>query len=322
MSQGILSTIGNTPLIRLDRFLDASHVNLYAKLELFNPGGSIKDRPAYSMLTEAMKKGEINPETTIVESSSGNLGVGLAQVCSYLGIRFVCVVDSRTSLTNVRIMEAYGAQIDWISEPDPEVGTFLAARIKRVRQLLETIPNSFNCNQYMNLNNPRAHYQTMQEIVDVLDGQQLDYIFCATSTCGTLRGCAEYTRDHQLDTKIIAVDAVGSVIFGDTPKPRLIPGHGSGVKPPLYQSQLETKSILVSDLDCVVGCRQLLKRESVLGGGSTGAVMSAVQKMAMHLPAGANCVAIVCDRGERYVETIYSNDWVCKHFGDVSHLWS
>lgn len=318
---GILSLIGNTPLLKLERFLGDADIHLYAKLELFNPGGSSKDRPALKMLMDAWQQGEIDQNTTIVESSSGNLGIGLAQVCAYLGLKFVCVTDARSSRINFRIMETYGAIIDCIETPDPKEGTFLAARIKRVQHLLDTIPNSFNCNQYANPNNPLSHQQTMREILEGID-QRVDYLFCATSTCGTLRGCADYLAQHKIEhIKLIAVDAEGSAIFGDKTKRRLIPGHGAGVIPKHFHPELANDSVLVSDLDCVVGCRRFLHREAILAGGSSGGVLAAILKVREHIPTGSTCVAIICDRGEHYIDTIYDDTWVMEHFGDVSHLW-
>src|SRR5262245_46778193 len=133
MSEGILSTIGNTPLVRLKRVFKDLQFQLFAKLEGFNPGGSAKDRPALNILEEAMEAGAIGPGTVIVESSSGNLGIGLAQVCRYLGLRFICVVDPKTTNQNIRILKSYGAEIDLVSEPDPKTGEFLHSRIDRVR---------------------------------------------------------------------------------------------------------------------------------------------------------------------------------------------
>src|SRR5262249_1683757 len=186
-------------------------------------------------IKEGMEAGEIEPRTVIIESTSGNLGIGLAQACRYLGLRFICVVDPKTTTQNIRILKAYGAEIDLVSEPDSVTGEFLQARIDRVQFLLQTIENSFWTNQYANLSNAHAHYQTtMQEIATELDGR-IDYLFVATSTCGTLRGCADYVRDHHLGTKIFAVDAHGSVIFGGRPAKRLIPGHGAARRPELFQ---------------------------------------------------------------------------------------
>ncbi len=317
---GILTTIGNTPLIKLERVLKNTHFQLFAKMEMFNPGGSIKDRTAFNIIKNACEKNYIRPETTIIESSSGNLGLGLAQVCAFLGLKFICVVDPKTTKQNIKIMEAYGAKIDIVTEPDPITGDFLTARINRVKSLLTSISDSFWCNQYANLDNVRVHYQTMHEIVTAFDGQ-LNYLFCATSTCGTLRGCSEYVRNNNLNTKIIAVDAVGSVIFGDKRRKRLIPGHGAGRVPELFQPGLEDAHIHISDLDCVIGCRHLLLQEAILAGGSSGGVIAAIEKKRQEIPDNATCVAILCDRGERYLDTIYSDSWVEENFGNISYIW-
>lgn len=316
---GILSLVGNTPLLKLNKFFDENRFNLYAKLEMYNAAGSIKDRPALKMIENAFKEGKIDKNTTIVESSSGNTGIGLAMICAYLGLNLICVVDGRCTTTNRRIIEAYGGKISMVLEPHPEKG-FLGARWDRVNHLLETIPNSFNCNQYKNLNNPLAHHETVHEIMGEL-GKEPDFIFCATSTCGTLRGISEFVANNKLKTRVIAVDAVGSVLFGDTPKKRLIPGHGSAAPMPLYYDGLEDQHILVSDVDCIVGCRRLIKNEGVFAGGSSGAVFSGITKLQDIIPSGANVVAIVCDRGGRYLETVYNDTWVEKNFGDVAHLW-
>lgn len=319
VNENILSTIGNTPLIRLKRLLGDAPFRLFAKLEGFNPGGSVKDRAARCIVEDAFAEGKIGPGTTIIESSSGNMGIGLAQICRYLGLRFICVIDPKTTNQNINILRAYGADIDYVSNPDPVTGEFLQARISRVKALLDSIPDSFWPDQYSNLSNAKAHRQTMREIVTALDGK-IDYLFCATSTCGTLRGCAEYVRENNLSIKIFAVDAVGSVIFGDKPAKRLIPGHGAAVRPNLFQPSLAEECIHVTDLNCIAGCRLLVKRESILAGGSSGAVISAVESARKRIPYDATCAVILPDRGERYLDTIYSDSWVREHFGEVSYL--
>jgi 2,3-diaminopropionate biosynthesis protein SbnA len=319
-SEGVLSAIGRTPLVRLEKAFKHAPFRLYAKLESLNPGGSMKDRPALSIIKQAMETGVITRDTVIVESSSGNMGVGLAQVCAYYGLRLVCVVDIKTTLPNVRLLKAYGATVDIVTEPDPTTQEFLQARLNRVRTLLSTIDDSFWPDQYSNAYSYISHYQTMEEISGALGGMP-DYVLCATSTCGTLRGCAEYVRAHEAHTKIIAVDAIGSIIFGGPKLPRLIPGHGAAVLPPLFREGLATQYIKVSDLDCVVGCRGLVKHEAILGGGSSGAVFSAVTRLQEQFAPGATCVMILADRGDRYLDTIYSDEWVQEHFGEVAHLW-
>jgi 2,3-diaminopropionate biosynthesis protein SbnA len=320
MDEGILTAIGNTPLVRLTRVITDARFHLFAKLEALNPGGSTKDRPAFSILRHAMEAGEIDRDTVVIESSSGNMAIGLAQACSYYGLRLICVVDPKTTLQNIRLIEAYGAKVDLVREPDPATGEFLQARINRVQELLRFMDNSFWPNQYANQYNSRAHRETMQEIATALDGE-VGYLFCATSTCGTLRGCCEYIREEGLNTKVFAVDAVGSVIFGGCKAKRLIPGHGAAVVPRLFDPDLADRCIHVTDLDCIVGCRRLVQREAILAGGSSGAILMAVEKVKYDLAKGANCVIILADRGERYLDTIYSDDWVMENFGDVSYLW-
>jgi N-(2-amino-2-carboxyethyl)-L-glutamate synthase len=318
--EGILGTIGDTPLVRLSRVFKDWPFQLFIKLEGANAGGSIKDRPALHIVEEALRSGEIDSETTVIESSSGNMGIGLAQICAYLGLRFICVIDPKTTQSNVEILKAYGAEIELVASPDPRTGEYLQARIDRVHELLRVTPRSFWSNQYANLNNARAHYRTMDEIMTELGGAP-DYLFCATSSCGTLRGCAEYLRLSGARTKLVGVDAVGSAIFGGPAARRLIPGHGAARIPELFHPDLVDESVHVTDLDCVVGCRRLVRTEAILAGGSTGAVLMAVAQMAPRIERGATCVMISPDRGERYLGTIYSDDWVKEHFGEVSELW-
>lgn len=313
---GVLSAVGSTPLVRLTKLFPQLDIELYAKLEGLNPGGSAKDRPARSMIQAALAAGQLRPDTVVIESSSGNMGIGLAQACSSLGLRFICVVDPKTTSQNARLLKAYGAEVEIVPHPDPTTGEYLQARLNRVRELRETIPNSFWPNQYDNLANPCAHRQTMAEIHRAL-GRDPSYVFCATSTCGTLRGCSDYIRDHDLRTTLVAVDAAGSAIFDNRKIARLIPGHGAGVRPPLFQPDLADTHVIVSDADCVIGCRQLVRAEGILAGGSSGAVVMAVQRMSDRIPPGSTCTVILPDRGERYLDTVFSDEWVAEHFDSL-----
>jgi cysteine synthase A len=295
---------------------------VYAKLEGMNPGGSSKDRPALSIIGRAIEAGEVRPDTVVVESSSGNMGIGLAQVCRYLGLRFICVVDARTTAQHISILRAYGVEIDVVTRPDPATGEYLPARLKRVSELRAAFHSTFWPDQFCNTGNPAAHREgTIREIVEELDGK-VDYVFCATSTCGTLRGCAEYLRSHDLPTRVVAVDALGSVIFGGPKAERIIPGLGSGLMPGIFAPGLAHEQMHVTNLDCVVGCRRLVQREALLVGGSAGGVFTAFERMRDHIPDGSTCVLIFCDRGERYLDTVFSDVWVGERFGEVSHLWA
>lgn len=316
-TRGVLSAIGNTPLIELSRALGDHRFRLFAKLEGFNPGGSIKDRPALRIIETGIETGLIRAGTVIIESSSGNLGIGLAQVCLYHGLRFICVIDPKTTVQNRRLLEAYGAELELVTDPDPSTGEFLQARLNRVARLLKSFGNTFWPNQYASLLNAAAHHRTMQEIVEALGGE-IDYLFCSTSTCGTLRGCAEYARSNSLSRlTILAVDAVGSVIFGGPGAKRLIPGHGASIRPALYEAGLADQVVLVTDRECVEGCRMLLEREALMVGGSSGATFMAARRFKEQIVNGATVVLIFPDRGERYLDTIFSDEWVIERFGSL-----
>ena len=316
MYKGILSLIGRTPLVRLDKVSAFPHLNLYAKLEALNPGGSIKDRTAFNILREAIELGDLRVGDTVVESSSGNMGIGLAQACAYIGLNFICVVDPKTTAQNISIIKAYGARIEMVEEVDLETGEYLPVRIRRVRELLSELPRSFWPDQYSNLHNPGAHHATMREINAELGGR-VDYLFVATSTCGTLRGCSDYIRQSGMKTTVIAVDAVGSVIFGGRKSKRLIPGHGAAVRPKLFKLGMASECVHITYVECIAACRRLVSEEAILAGGSSGAVLAAFQRVGHRLPAGSNCVLIFPDRGERYLDTIYSESWVHRHFGAI-----
>src|SRR4051812_11901293 len=195
---GILDTIGDTPLLEFERIFTDVPFRVLAKMESFNPGGSIKDRTALNMLLGKIRKGELDPaRSVVVESSSGNLAIGLAQICRYYGLRFICVVDAKTTEHNLAILRAYEATVEVVSAPDPETGEYLPRRLERVRELVAAIPHAYSPDQYSNPRNPLAHEETMREIAEALDGR-VDYVFAATSTTGTLRGCSAYARANGL----------------------------------------------------------------------------------------------------------------------------
>ena len=182
IADGILATVTNTPLVRLRHLYGDAPFTAYGKIEGLNPGGSVKDRPALAMIERALASGELRPDGVVVESSSGNLGIGLAQTCAYHRLRLLCVIDPRTNPQTVQILRAYGAEVDLVTEPDPETGEFLPVRLRRVLEHLMSIPNSFWPNQYTNPESVAAHQRTtMREIAAAFDGGP-DYLFCPTST--------------------------------------------------------------------------------------------------------------------------------------------
>ncbi|NMO96071.1 2,3-diaminopropionate biosynthesis protein SbnA [Paenibacillus lemnae] len=311
---GIADTIGGTPLVRLSRIFYDEPFKVYAKLEGMNPGGSAKDRPALYLLREAIRRGEVTENSVIIESSSGNLAISLAQLCRSLGLRFICVVDPRTTEQHKRIIRSYHGEIELVSQPDPATGEFLPARISRVRELVAQIPNAYWTNQYGNLDNSLAHTEmTMKEIGDALG--HIDYLFVGVSSCGTIRGCADYIKARKWNTKVIAVDAAGSVIFGGAKGARQFPGLGAALVPGLFRPDMADAVQYVSDRDCVEGCRLLIGKEAIMAGASSGGVITSILRMKGAIPQNAVCCAILPDRGERYLDTVYSDEWVQRVLG-------
>jgi len=306
IANNILNSIGNTPLVSLARVFD-SNESVFAKMEAANPAGSMKDRTSTRMVENLLKTGKIVKGDTVIESSSGNMAVGLAQVCKFYGLKLIVVVDPKLNPHVRKLLSAYNVTIDTVREPLPQ-GGFLAARLKRVHELLEIIPSSYWSNQYGNKDNPDAYHSTMAEISAALP--RVDYLFVATSTCGSLMGCAAYIAEHGLPTKLIAVDAVGSVIFGGQSAKRSIPGHGAGIPSKFLDRKKIHDVVLVNDAECIKGCRALLEKEAILGGGSMGALVSAYMKYSRKIPQGSKSVLLFADRGERYLDTIYNDEWI------------
>jgi cysteine synthase A len=299
------------------------HFECYAKLEGLNPGGSAKDRPSVAIIERALQAGDIDAETLVVEASSGNTGIGLAQVCAYHGLRFRCLVDPKVTQTNIDILRAYGAEIEMISEPDPETRELLPAKLRRIDEILATVDNSFWVNQYVSIENSGSHYRsTVKEILRDLDGRIPDYLFVATATCGTIRGCLDYITDNGYQTKVVAIDALGSRIFSNQKHARLVPGLGSAICPALTPKDGIYRCLHVTDTDCVVGCRKLVRKEAILAGGSSGGVISAIERMQHEIPIGSIVVGLLPDRGERYLDTIFSDTWVRDKLGDISQRWT
>jgi cysteine synthase A len=316
LASGVLTAIGNTPLVQLRHYFgESAAASIFAKLELLNPMGSSKDRAAVSMLLAAIREGRVIPgRTTIIESTSGNTGVALASVCKYFRLPLICVVDVRMTAQHGNIMRAFGATIDVVTVPDPISGELLPARLRRVRELLENNQPSFWPDQYANLHNAAAHEITCAEIFQQL-GRAPDFIFCATGTCGTIRGCSDYIAGTGAPTKVVAVDALGSRIFDSPPQRRLIPGLGSAIRPPLVEGVPVQRVVHVSEGDAVLGARRLLDTEAILAGGSSGAVMSALGLCADILRERKTVVVILADSGERYLDTIYDDRWVAEQIG-------
>lgn len=291
----------------------------YLKLESLNPAGSIKLKTAVGLVDDLQGRGQIKADTTLIESSSGNLGVALAMICAERGIKFTCVVDPNSSNHNIRLMQTYGAQVIQVDEPDAN-GGFLGTRIALIRQKIAADPRYVWLNQYENAANPRVHARTTAQSI----GQQfghVDYLFIGAGTTGTLMGCVQYFRRHHPTTTIIAVDSVGSVTFDTPPSRRFIPGLGTSQKPPIFTAEGIDYLERVPELRTIAMCRLLARNKGLLVGGSTATVIAAVHAWRERIEPGAVVVALSPDWGERYLDTLYDDHWVEQRFGSqVLHM--
>ena len=286
---------------------------LYLKCEGFNFAGSIKLKAANEMVSAAVRAGTLREGATLVESSSGNLGVALALVAASRGYRFLCVTDARCNLATRQLMEALGARVHVITEPDPRDG-YLGARIRHVQRLVEDEGHVW-LNQYANPANWMAHYQsTGPEILKSFP--EVDVVFIGAGSTGTLMGCARYLKEAKPSVRVVAVDSVGSVTFGTPAQPRMLPGLGTSVRPPLLDESFVDEVLHVAERDTVRACRALV-RHGFLFGGSTGTVLSgATDWLTRHRPDGdVTAVAIAPDLGDRYLDTVYHDQWIADIYG-------
>jgi N-(2-amino-2-carboxyethyl)-L-glutamate synthase len=286
---------------------------LFLKCEGFNFAGSIKLKAATEMVAAAERGGILTPESILVESSSGNLGVALSMLAASKGYRFLCVTDSRCNLATRRLMEALGSQVHIIAEPDP-VGGFLGARINYVQALCASDGRYLWLNQYTNPGNWQAHYRTTAPAI-ARQFPQLDVLFVGAGTTGTLMGCARFFRERHPRVRIVAVDTAGSVAFGGPPGRRMIPGLGTSIQPPLLDTSYVDDVVRVEEADAIRVCHRLA-RHGFLFGGSTGTVVSgATGWLTRYGASGLTAVTIAPDLGERYLDTVYQTNWLEDLYG-------
>lgn len=288
--------------------------SLFLKCEGFNFAGSIKLKAATEMVETAERDGDLKPESILVESSSGNLGVALSMIAASKGYRFLCVTDSRCNLSTRLLMEALGSRVHTIAGLDAK-GGFLGARIDYVRALCDSDDRYVWLSQYTNPGNWKAHYhKTAPEIAQHFP--RLDVLFVGAGTTGTLMGCARYFRQWHRPVRIVAVDSVGSVTFGGAPGRRMIPGLGMSMPPPLLDESYVDEVIHVEEPDTIRACHRLARR-GFLFGGSTGTVVSgAMRWLDDHDTRELTAVAIAPDLGERYLDTIYQSNWLHDLYGE------
>jgi len=298
--------IGNTPIVPLTH----PDVDLYAKVETVNFMGSIKDRAAYAIIRGAVERGEIDQDTTVIEASSGNFAVSCSTICHILGLQFIAVVDPGINSVYEKLITFFAHDMIKVTQRDEKQG-YLLTKLKTVRDYLEHHPGAFWTNQYGNQDNFLAHYHgTGVEICKHF--QKLDYIFVAVATGGTLAGVSCRLKEHFPDIKVIAVDTEGSVIFGGPPKPRLIPGMGSGMVPPLMARARFDDVVTVREEDTARACKALIEREALFLGGSSGTCYHAVLHYFRENPVShrPSVLFLNPDRGHGYVDNLYDESWL------------
>lgn len=300
-----------TPVLSLPH----PYLDLHAKLEYENPNGSSKDRSAYWILKSAIERGAIEQGSTIVESSSGNFAISLANFCAELGLEFVPVIDPNVNAPTERYLRRMCARVEKVTEPDAS-GGYLRTRLATVERLRTELAPVYWPNQYANRDALLAHYRlTGGELREQL--MRIDYLFVGTSTCGTISGLSLRVKQAHPEARVIAVDAAGSAIFGDRPNKRRLPGLGSSMRPALCEQALIDEVMLIAEDDAIRGCHELLRGHEIHAGGSTGSVYSAIDRyFAGRDTTQRPSVAFLCaDRGTAYLDTIYDRDWVLGNFG-------
>ena len=289
--------IGNTPLVKLEAISKETGANIYAKLELYNPSGSVKDRVGKYMVEDAIKTGALVPGGTIVEATAGNTGLGIAFAALGKGYRVIFVVPTKFSIEKQQLMMALGAEI--INTPR-EKGMLGAE--EKAEELLKTIPNAIALRQFRNQSNPLSHYETTgPEIFQDLEGN-IDYVVAGAGSGGTFTGVARYLKEKNADIKAVLADPEGSTIGGGEHHDYNIEGIGNDFIADTMDINLVDKVIKIDDKEAFDGAKELARKEGIIAGSSSGAAFAASKKLAKEAQ-GKNIVVILPDRGDRYFST-------------------
>jgi 2,3-diaminopropionate biosynthesis protein SbnA len=287
------------------------NTNVQLKIEGYSLGTSIKTKTARHMIEQLEKSGRLQSGSRLIESSSGNLGLALSAIAAERQYNFTCVSDPNLSPQTHKLMRAYGATVVLVNRRD-EHGGYLGSRIAYIKSRLEQDRNLIWLNQYANDDNPGAHERfTGPEILK--EFAQPDYVFVGAGTTGTLTGVSRYLRKMSPATRIVAVDTIGSITFGDKPGNRYIPGLGTSRRPEIADETAMDELVYVSERDTVAMCRRIAAR-GLLVGGSTGTVLAAIAGFGHRIRAKSCVVALSPDLGDHYVDTIYDDDWVRERF--------
>ncbi|MCM8784934.1 MAG: cysteine synthase A [Candidatus Omnitrophica bacterium] len=296
IAENVLELICNTPMVKLNRIVEKNSAEIYAKLESFSPGGSVKDRIALSMIEDAEKKGKLKPGGVVVEPTSGNTGIGLALICAVKGYKCILTMPESMSLERIYILKSYGAEVVLTPAIDGMEGA-----IKKAEEIVKKTKNSFMPQQFKNTANPEIHRQTTaKEILEACDGK-LDAFVAGVGTGGTITGVGEVLKEKIKNIKIVAVEPENSaVLSGKEPGPHKIQGIGAGFIPEILNLNVIDEIITVKDDEAYQIAKRLAREEGLFVGISSGAACFAALKVAKDLGKGKKVVVILPDTGERY----------------------
>lgn len=304
----VLGVIGRTPLVRLERIGRGLQVNLLAKVECVNPGGSIKDRLGLALVEDAERRGALLPGGTIIEATAGNTGVGLALVAAIKGYRCIFVLPDKMSEDKVNLLKAYGAEVvitpTSVPPDSPESYNGVADRLAR------DIPGAFRPSQFANPKNPEAHYRTTgPEIWQDTDGH-VDVLVAGMGTGGTVSGTGRYLKEQNPNIVVVGADPAGSILSGDVPRPFLVEGIGEDFIPATFDRQAVDDMVRVTDAESFAMARRLAREEGLLVGGSSGTAVAAAVSYSRRLAPGKNVVVILPDTGRNYLGKLFSDGWM------------
>ena len=305
----ILTTIGNTPIVRMNRIGNELDCELFSKCEFLNPGGSIKDRIGWKMVEDAEQSGRIKPGDTLIEPTSGNTGQGIALAAAIKGYDCIITLPEKMSKEKQIALEALGAKI--IRTPSEASFDSPESHIGVAKKLQKKIPNSHILDQYTNPSNPEAHYHgTAQEILDVF-GKDLHMVVIGVGTGGTITGVAKRLKEEIPDIVIVGADPVGSILGGGTDvEPYLIEGIGYDFFPDVLDNNVVDKYVKTEDEESFIMARRLIKEEGLLCGGSCGSAMVAALKSAKHLDKNKKCLVVLPDSIRNYMTKFPNDQWM------------
>jgi len=313
--QNILELIGNTPLVKLTKVTAGIKATILAKLEFMNPGGSVKDRIAVYMIEKAIKNGLLKPGGTIIESTSGNTGIGLAMYAAVKGFKAIFTIPDKMSQEKINLLKAFGAEVIVCPTnvpPDSPESYYEVAK-----KLAKETPNSYFVNQYHNEDNVEAHYMTTGPEIWTQTGGRIDYLVAGAGTGGTISGVGKFLKEKNPNVKVIAVDPIGSV-YHDwfkykkliEPKVYMVEGIGEDMLCETMHFEVIDDIIQVSDAEAFYMARKLAREEGILAGGSSGAAVHAAIKVAQNLPEDKVVVVILPDTGRNYISKIFNDEWM------------